>query len=110
MDWLQQQHAIAPDKPFFAYYAPGATHGPHHVFKEWIDKFKGKFDRAGTSCARSLRAAEEARRDSAGHHADAAPGQPAGLGLARREAQGALFHMAEIYAGFLAMTTTTSAA
>ena len=33
-----------PDKPFFMYFAPGATHAPHHVPKEWIDKYKGKFD------------------------------------------------------------------
>ena len=33
-----------PDKPFFMYYAPGATHAPHHVPKEWADKYKGKFD------------------------------------------------------------------
>ena len=42
--WIEQQHALAPDKPFFAYYAPGATHAPHHVPKEWIAKFKGQFD------------------------------------------------------------------
>src|SRR5256885_3820948 len=34
-----------PDKPFFMYYAPGGTHAPHHVPKEWADKYKGKFDR-----------------------------------------------------------------
>jgi arylsulfatase len=33
-----------PDKPFFVYYAPGATHAPHHVPKAWIEKYKGKFD------------------------------------------------------------------
>lgn len=42
--WIQQQKALAPDKPFFAYFAPGATHAPHHVAKEWADKYKGKFD------------------------------------------------------------------
>ena len=42
--WIEQQHALAPNKPFFAYYAPGATHAPHHVPKEWIAKFKGQFD------------------------------------------------------------------
>ena len=39
-----QQNALAPDKPFFAYYAPGLTHAPHHAPKEWIAKFKGQFD------------------------------------------------------------------
>src|SRR4030095_7648230 len=42
--WVHQQQAIAPDKPFFTYFAPGATHAPHHVPKDWIAKYKGKFD------------------------------------------------------------------
>jgi len=42
--WIEQQQALAPNKPFFAYYAPGATHAPHHVPKDWIAKFKGQFD------------------------------------------------------------------
>ena len=42
--WIGQQKALLPDKPFFLYFAPGATHAPHHVPKEWSDKYKGKFD------------------------------------------------------------------
>jgi arylsulfatase A-like enzyme len=42
--WIRQQKALMPDKPFFAYFAPGATHAPHHVPKEWADRYKGKFD------------------------------------------------------------------
>lgn len=42
--WVGQQKALIPDKPFFMYFAPGATHAPHHVPKEWADKYKGKFD------------------------------------------------------------------
>jgi arylsulfatase A-like enzyme len=42
--WIRQQKALAPDKPFFVYFAPGATHAPHHVTPEWIAKYKGKFD------------------------------------------------------------------
>lgn len=42
--WMRLQHSMAPDKPFFAYYAPGTSHAPHHAPKEWIDKFKGQFD------------------------------------------------------------------
>jgi arylsulfatase A-like enzyme len=42
--WMGQQKALIPDKPFFVYFAPGATHAPHHVPKEWADKYKGKFD------------------------------------------------------------------
>jgi arylsulfatase A-like enzyme len=44
IDWIRQQKALMPDKPFFTYYAPGATHAPHHVPIEWSDKYKGKFD------------------------------------------------------------------
>ena len=44
LKWIGQQKALAPDKPFFIYFAPGATHAPHHVPKEWANKYKGKFD------------------------------------------------------------------
>ncbi len=44
INWLREQKAYAPDKPFFMYWAPGASHGPHQVPKEWADKYKGKFD------------------------------------------------------------------
>ncbi|HWE97058.1 MAG TPA: arylsulfatase [Tepidisphaeraceae bacterium] len=44
MNWIGQAKALASDKPFFVYFAPGATHAPHHVPKEWADKYKGKFD------------------------------------------------------------------
>jgi arylsulfatase A-like enzyme len=42
--WTRQQKALMPDKPFFMYFAPGACHAPHHVPKEWIEKYKGRFD------------------------------------------------------------------
>jgi arylsulfatase len=42
--WVRQQKALMPDKPFCIYFAPGATHAPHHVPKEWSDKYKGKFE------------------------------------------------------------------
>ena len=44
IEWIRQQHSLAPDKPFFAYYSPGLCHAPHHAPKEWIEKFKGQFD------------------------------------------------------------------
>ncbi len=44
IDWIKQQKALMPDKPFFVYFAPGATHAPHHVPPEWSDKYKGRFD------------------------------------------------------------------
>jgi arylsulfatase A-like enzyme len=44
INWIGQQQALIPDKPFFVYFAPGAAHAPHHVPQEWADKYKGKFD------------------------------------------------------------------
>ena len=44
IDWVKYQKSLTPDKPFFIYFAPGATHAPHHVPKEWIAKYKGQFD------------------------------------------------------------------
>jgi arylsulfatase A-like enzyme len=44
IEWIHEQKALMPDKPFFIYYAPGATHAPHHVPAEWSAKYKGKFD------------------------------------------------------------------
>lgn len=42
--WVRQQQSLTPDRPFFVYFAPGATHAPHHVPREWADKYKGRFD------------------------------------------------------------------
>ncbi|MDM0022707.1 arylsulfatase [Variovorax saccharolyticus] len=42
--WTRFQQSMTPGRPFFMYFAPGATHAPHHVPKEWADKYKGKFD------------------------------------------------------------------
>ena len=44
VSWLRTHRALSPDRPFFMYWASGAIHGPHHIFKEWADKYKGKFD------------------------------------------------------------------
>ena len=44
IDWTKAVKSLTPDKPFFIYYAPGATHAPHHVPKEWIARYKGQFD------------------------------------------------------------------
>ena len=44
IEFIQDAKTIAPNKPFFLYYCPGAAHAPHHVFKEWADRYRGKFD------------------------------------------------------------------
>ncbi|WP_020534052.1 arylsulfatase, partial [Flexithrix dorotheae] len=45
INWVKAQQSMTPDKPFFVYFATGAVHAPHHVSKEWSDKYKGKFDK-----------------------------------------------------------------
>jgi arylsulfatase len=44
IQWMRTSKTLNPDKPFFVYFTPGAVHGPHHIFKEWADKYDGKFD------------------------------------------------------------------
>lgn len=44
INWIRQQNTLKPDQPFFMYWAPGAIHGPHHVPREFADRYKGKFD------------------------------------------------------------------
>ncbi len=44
IEFIRDAKVIAPDKPWFSYVCPGAGHAPHHVFKEWVDKYSGKFD------------------------------------------------------------------
>jgi len=60
--WMQAQHALTPDKPFFVYFATGALHAPHHVPKEYIDRYKGKFDQGWDA----LREATFARQKQVG--------------------------------------------
>ena len=45
INWVKAQQSMTPDKPFFVYYATGAVHAPHHVPKEWADRYKGQFDK-----------------------------------------------------------------
>jgi arylsulfatase len=44
LNWIHNQKAAAPDKPFFVYYAPGTAHSPHHAPKDWIERYRGRFD------------------------------------------------------------------
>ena len=60
--WASAQHSLMPDRPFFMYFSPGATHAPHHVPKEWADKYKGKFDQGWDN----LREETFARQKAAG--------------------------------------------
>ncbi len=63
IEFVQDAKAIAPDKPFFLYYCPGAAHAPHHAPKEWADRYKGKFDMGYEAYRESV--SSSARRSSA---------------------------------------------
>jgi arylsulfatase A-like enzyme len=103
--WLHQQSAAAPDKPFFMYFATPGTHTPHHVPKEWIAKFKGKFDEGWDQ----LRAENFEREKRLGVIPQDAKLTPRPDGLAAWDSLSAdekklLSHQAEIYAAFTAYT------
>ncbi|MFC0453194.1 arylsulfatase [Rhodococcus jostii] len=103
--WTKQQKALAPDKPFFTYFAPGATHAPHHVPKEWADKYRGKFDQGWDK----LREETFARQKELGVVPQEArlttrsPGVPAWDEMSEK-LRPALARQMEVYAGFLAYT------
>ena len=103
--WVRQQKALMADKPFFLYFAPGATHAPHHVPAEWADKYKGTFD-AGWD---TLRAATFARQKELGvipREAELTPRPdeiPAWSDIPD-ELKPVLARQMEIYAGFLEHT------
>ena len=103
--WVQQHDAVAPQKPFFLYFATGATHEPHQVPQEWIDKYKGKFDQGWDK----LREETFARQKEFGiipANAELTPRPkelPAWDSLTADQKK-LLSHQMEVYAGFLAHT------
>ncbi len=103
--WLNQQHALMPDKPAFLYFAPGATHAPLQAPREWIEKFHGRFDQGWDR----MRTESFARQKKLGIiPADARltprdPRMPAWDALTPDERKVAA-HQMEVYAGFLAHT------
>ncbi len=103
--WVRQQKVLSPDKPFFMYYAPGATHAPHHVPKVWSDKYTGKFDEGWDALREKIFARQKKLgvipkdAELTGRH-DEIPGwddMPA-------ELKPVLARQMEIYAGFLEQT------
>ena len=97
---------VAPNKPFFLYFAPGAMHSPHHVPKEWADRYKGKFD-AGWDAyrQRGVRAAEEAGHHSRRRRAVAPRSRRRRIGRRLSADERRLYaRMMEVFAGFLEHT------
>ena len=100
--WVRQQKALMPDKPFFMYFAPGATHAPHHVPKEWSDKYKGKFDK-GWDAQREQTLAHQKELGVVGPDADltARPSEIPSWDDMPDDLKPVLAREMEIYAGFL---------
>jgi arylsulfatase A-like enzyme len=103
--WVQSQKALAPDKPFFMYFAPGATHAPHHVPREWADRYKGRFD-AGWDALREATFARQKRLGVIPTEAELTA-RPEGLSAWEDTPEAlkpVLRRQMEVYAGFLEHT------
>ena len=122
IEFIKDAKTVAPDKPFFLYYAPGAAHAPHHVFKEWADKFRGRFD-VGYEALREQTLARQKEMGIVPAGTGLPPINPIGTPETRQGPDGQPFppldytrpwdsltaeekrlfaRMAEVYAGFLA--------
>ena len=100
LSFIKDAKVVAPNKPFFLYYAFGAAHAPHHVPKEWADRYKGKFD-MGYEAYRELVFANQKKLGIVPDQAELSPINPytdlkgpngPGLGRARRRASVGLAH------------------
>jgi arylsulfatase A-like enzyme len=105
IQWVRQQKALMPDKPFFVYFAPGATHAPHHVPKAWSDKYKGQFDQGWDK----LRAETLARQQALGvvppeTELTARPAEIPAWDAMPENLKPVLARQMEVYAGFLEHT------
>ena len=122
LEFIKDSKAIAPDKPFFLYYAPGACHAPHHAPREWIDRFKGRFD-MGYEAMREQTLARQKTMGLVPQNTELPPLNPIGTTETRtgpddkpfpaldvtkpwdslsNDEQRLFARMAEVYAGFLA--------
>ena len=105
IDWVRQQKALMPDKPFFVYWAPGATHAPHHVPKAWSDRYAGQFDDGWDA----LRERTLARQQAAGivppdAELTARPAEIPAWDEMPEALRPVLARQMEVYAGFLEHT------
>ncbi len=124
LEFIEDAKVIAPEKPFFLYYAPGACHAPHHAPKNWIEKFKGQFD-MGYEAIREQTLARQKKLGIVPSDTELPPINPIGTPETRKGPNGELFpvldvtrpwdslsheekqlfrRMAEVYAGFMAHT------
>jgi arylsulfatase len=122
LEFIRDAKVLAPEKPFFLYYAPGACHAPHHAPREWIEKFKGRFD-MGYEALREQTLARQKELGIVPPDTELPPLNPVGTPETRTGPNGEPFpaldytrpwdslsadeqrlfsRMAEVYAGFLA--------
>ena len=103
--WVQRQKSLVPDKPFFMYFAPGATHAPHHVAPEWSAKYKGTFD-AGWDVLREQTLARQKDQGIVPPETElsARPEQIAAWAEVADDLKPVLARQMEIYAGFMEHT------
>ncbi|WP_024757520.1 arylsulfatase [Streptomyces exfoliatus] len=103
--WIRQQKTLMPGRPFFCYFAPGATHAPHHVPPEWSDRYRGRFDQGYDAIREEILARQKElgvvppHTDLTRRHAEIPAWEeiPAG-------ARPVLARQMEVYAGFLTHT------
>ena len=103
--WVQRQKSLMPDKPFFMYFAPGATHAPHHVAPEWSAKYKGTFD-AGWDVLRDETLARQKEQGIVPPDTElsARPEQISAWADVADDLKPVLARQMEIYAGFMEHT------
>lgn len=105
INWLHQHDAVAGDKPFFLYFATGATHAPHQAPKEWIDKYAGKFDQGWDKLREEVFAREKALGViPANTELTPRPEELPAWDSLSPDQKKLLARQAEVYAGFLAHT------
>lgn len=103
--WLDRQNSIAPDKPFFLYFAPGAVHAPLHVSKDWIEKFSGKFDQGWDAVReQTLSKQKDMGLVPANTELTPRPDEIAAWDSLDADAQTLFSRHQEVFAGFLAQT------
>ena len=105
IDWIRQQKALMGERPFFAYFAPGATHAPHHVPVEWSDKYKGTFDDGWDKLReRTFARQQELGVIPADAELTARPAEIPGWDDMPDDLKPVLARQMEVYAGFLEHT------
>src|SRR4029077_19799987 len=103
--WVRQQKSLMPDRPFFTYFAPGATHAPHHVPKEWIDRYRGRFDAGWDTLRKEIFARQKALGViPADAELTARPAEIPAWDDVAAELKPILARQMEVYAAFLAHT------